>query len=98
MNPKHGEDNYYLTQMLSSHGCYRVYLHRFRHDELPECSVWYRVPEDTEHVFFWCPRFAAEKGTGGATRIITYFRDHRGTVARDGGKLDCGQQFRAQPL
>ena len=35
-----------------------------------------------------------EKGTGEATRIITYPRDRRGNDARDGGKLDYGQQFR----
>ena len=35
-----------------------------------------------------------KKGTGEATRIITNSRDLRGNDARDGGKLDRGQQFR----
>jgi len=30
LSRKHGEVNYYLTQMLSGHGCFRAYLHRFR--------------------------------------------------------------------
>ena len=37
------------------------------------------MPEDSEHE--------------GMTRIITYSRDRRGSDARDGGKLDRGQQF-----
>ena len=61
VNRKHGEVNYYLTQMLSNHGCYRAYFYRFRHDESPECPAGCRVPEDAEHVFFWCPRFVGER-------------------------------------
>ncbi|GBP14366.1 hypothetical protein EVAR_98823_1 [Eumeta japonica] len=30
LNRNHGEVNYYLTQMLSGHGCFRAYLHRFK--------------------------------------------------------------------
>ena len=54
VNRKHGEVNYYLTQMLSNHGCFRVYLHRFKHEETPQCPMGCGVPEDAEHVFFWC--------------------------------------------
>ena len=61
VNRKHGEVNYYLTQMLSNHGCFRAYLHRFKHDESPESSAGCTVPEDAAHVFFRCPRFAGER-------------------------------------
>ena len=35
VNRKHGEVNYYLTQMLLNRGCFRAYLHRFKHEEAP---------------------------------------------------------------
>lgn len=57
LNRGHGEVNYYLTQMLSGHGCFRAYLHRFKHDDFPECPSCPGVAEDAEHVFFVCPRF-----------------------------------------
>ena len=38
--------------------------------------------------------YRREKGTKGATRIITYSKDLRGSDARDGGKLDRNQLFR----
>lgn len=57
MNRKHGEVNYYLTQMLSDHGCFRAYLHRFNHDDSPDCPAGCGVPESAEHVFFRCPFF-----------------------------------------
>ena len=61
VNRKHVEINYYLTQMLSNHGCFRAYLYRFRHDESPECPAGCRVPVDVENVFFWWSRFAGER-------------------------------------
>ena len=57
---KHGEVDYHLTQILSNHGCFRAYLHRFKHKNTPDCPAGCGVPEDAEHVFFRCPRFAEE--------------------------------------
>ena len=34
---KHGELDYNLTQMLTGHGCYREYLHKYKHVEEPFC-------------------------------------------------------------
>lgn len=56
-NRKHGETNYYLTQMLSGHGCYRDYLHRFKHEDAPECPGCSGMRENAEHVFFECPTY-----------------------------------------
>ena len=61
LNRNHGEVNYYLTQMLSGHGCFRAYLHRFKHDDSPECPACPCVAEDVEHVFFVCPRFHPQR-------------------------------------
>lgn len=58
----HGDLDFYLTQMLSGHGCFRSYLHRFGHDIDPFCpSCVGDVEEDAEHVFFVCPRFGEER-------------------------------------
>ena len=60
-NRHHGEVNYYITQMLSGHGCFRAYLHRFKHEDSPECPTCPGINEDAEHVFFVCPRFNAAR-------------------------------------
>ncbi|XP_060665572.1 uncharacterized protein LOC132797816 [Drosophila nasuta] len=62
VNRKHGQVNYYLTQLLSGHGCFKDYLFRFGHEAdplCPRCGIGY--PEDAEHVFFNCPRFRRER-------------------------------------
>lgn len=61
LNRSHGEVNYYLTQMFSGHGCFRAYLHRFKHDNSPECPSCPGVNEDAGHVFFECPRFYLQR-------------------------------------
>jgi hypothetical protein len=53
----HGEVNFHLTQILSGHGCFRQYLHRFGHAGSPVCPECPDVNETAEHVFFECPRF-----------------------------------------
>jgi len=57
MKRKHGEVNFYLTQFLSGHGCFRQYLHRFGHAVTPVCPECGDVEETPEHVVFECPRF-----------------------------------------
>lgn len=61
LNRTHGEVNFYLTQLLSGHGCFRAYLHRFGHDETSVCAYGCPTCEDAEHVFFHCPRFMEER-------------------------------------
>ncbi|XP_068141777.1 uncharacterized protein [Drosophila tropicalis] len=58
LNRSHGEVNFYLTQLLSGHGCFRSYLQRFRHETADECT-WCGsgIVEDAHHVAFLCPRF-----------------------------------------
>lgn len=58
---EHGELDFYLTQMLTGHGCYRQYQLRFRLDDSSSCPRCFPVIEDVEHVFFHCPRFAVER-------------------------------------
>ena len=67
VNRDHGEVNYYLTQMISGHGCFRAYLHRFKHEVSSECSYCSGVSEDAEHVFFACPRFQTSRSNWEST-------------------------------
>ena len=55
---RHGEVNFHLTQILSGHGCFRQYLHKFGHAESPMCPECGDAEETAEHVLFVCPRFA----------------------------------------
>lgn len=60
---KHGEINFYLTQVLSGHGCFRQYLHRFGHATSPNCPSCTDTVETVEHVVFVCPRFQDSRNT-----------------------------------
>ena len=61
VNRKHGEVNYYLTQMPSNHRCFRAYLHQFKLEETPQCPAGCGVPKDAKHIFFWCQRYTDER-------------------------------------
>ncbi|KAH8394322.1 hypothetical protein KR215_004427, partial [Drosophila sulfurigaster] len=55
----HGQMNFYLTQAISGHGCFRRYLFRFGHNTAEECPACFPTAvEDAEHVIFQCGRYA----------------------------------------
>ena len=59
---KHGEVDYHLTQLISGHGCFQYYRHRFKLAETSDCLYCGR--EDTvEHTFFECERWAVYRRT-----------------------------------
>ncbi|KAH8245664.1 hypothetical protein KR032_004909, partial [Drosophila birchii] len=59
---RHGEVDFYLTQVLSGHGCFRSHLKRFGHDEEDNCPACCAgVVEDAQHVLFECYRFHHER-------------------------------------
>ncbi|XP_031778424.1 uncharacterized protein LOC116416078 [Nasonia vitripennis] len=37
---RNGEVNYYPTQFLTGHECFRAYLHRFKLDDRPNCPMF----------------------------------------------------------
>nr|XP_041632157.1 uncharacterized protein LOC121502527 [Drosophila kikkawai] len=58
----HGQVNFYLSQVLSGHGCFRQYVKRFGHETehwCPECGSG--IVQDAEHVLFECRRFCFER-------------------------------------
>ena len=58
---KHGEVNFYMTQFLSDHGCFRNYLHKYRHASSPDCPACVSIVDSAELVLFHRPRFAEER-------------------------------------
>ena len=57
LNRKHGEIDYFLTQLLSGHGGFQSYLHRVGKARSPDCVFCNRVADDAEHTFFSCERW-----------------------------------------
>nr|CAH7760151.1 unnamed protein product [Callosobruchus chinensis] len=52
----HGEVDFFTTQMLSGHGCFGAYLHRFGIRDGPEC-IYCGEEDDVRHTFFDCRRW-----------------------------------------
>ncbi|KAL7736937.1 hypothetical protein ACLKA6_008802 [Drosophila palustris] len=59
---RHGQVDFYLTQLLTGHGCFKAYLFRFKHSPDPYCELCGEgVLDDAEHAVFHCPLFARER-------------------------------------
>ena len=56
INRKHGEVNYYLTQIIFGHGCFRTYLLKYKHVH-PYCLHCPGHIEDAEHILTQCCHF-----------------------------------------
>ena len=55
---KHGEVDFFLTQLLTGHGFLRSYfVEKGILDGSPNCPGCGDAVEDVEHVLFRCPRF-----------------------------------------
>lgn len=61
INRKYGEVDFYLSQFLTGHGCFRAYLYKFKQDDSPYCPMCEGKIENVEHVFFDCPRFEEDR-------------------------------------
>ena len=61
-NRRHGEINYYLTQMLTGHGLFCTYLHRMGKVGSPQCRYCGAPKDDALHTFFHCGRWVLERG------------------------------------
>lgn len=56
----YGEPDYFLSQALSGHGCFRKYLFSRRRVETPNCP-YCDEEDDAEHTLFECPRWEGER-------------------------------------
>ena len=73
-----GEVDYYLTQALSGHGCFKKYLHNRRRAESDECTYCDGI-DDVEHTLFVCPnwneaRTAYQRETGMTFNALNMMR------------------------
>lgn len=60
VNRKYGEVDYYLTQALSGHGCFKKYLYEKQRSETAECPYCSDI-DDVGHTLFYCPRWRDER-------------------------------------
>ncbi|XP_046629480.1 uncharacterized protein LOC124309685 [Neodiprion virginianus] len=58
----HGEVNYHLTQMLTGHGTFNEYLHRFRKRTVAGCAYCSATSDSVEHTIFRCQKWNAVRG------------------------------------
>ena len=56
INRKHGEVDYFLTQVLSGHGCFHQYLFKSHRADTEECMYCSGI-DDVEHTLFQYPRW-----------------------------------------
>lgn len=56
VNRPFGEIDYYLTQALTGHGCFRRFLYDRRRSETPNCP-YCEEDDDVEHTLFVCPKW-----------------------------------------
>ena len=63
MSRQHGELNYWITQFLTGHGCFKQYLHRFGRAEAGTCVYCVAAADTAEHAVFECPRWEARRIT-----------------------------------
>lgn len=60
-NRTFGMVNFHLTQMLTGHGCFSQYLHRFKKLADPRCVDCQAPTDDAEHAIFCCDRWWRER-------------------------------------
>jgi len=54
---QHGEVSFHLSQVLTGHGCFGKYLHRFGKSASDSCALCGASPDDVEHAVFQCDAF-----------------------------------------
>jgi len=54
---QHGEVSFHLSQVLTGHGCFGEYLHRFGKSNSDSCALCGASPDNAEHAVFQCDAF-----------------------------------------
>lgn len=57
MNRKHGDIDYFITQVLTGHGCFNSYLCKIKKLDSPQCSLCGAESDDAKHTLFECDAF-----------------------------------------
>ena len=58
---KHGQLCYHVTQLLTGHGCFGVYLNRIRKENSERCHHCDCTKDDAEHTIFHCPAWNSDR-------------------------------------
>lgn len=58
---KHGNINYFMTQMMTDHGSFNSYLYRFKLKEYKHCDECGAEDDNAEHNLFHCPKWELER-------------------------------------
>ena len=61
LDRKHGEVNYYLTQLLTGHGYFRGYLYKIGKVASAACLYGDSEEDDANHTFFECSRWTEKR-------------------------------------
>lgn len=54
---KHGNMSYFLTQVMTNHGTFNKYLHRFKLKDITSCDSCGALEEDAKHIVFECEKW-----------------------------------------
>ena len=73
---EHGQINYYMTQVLSGHGCFKAYLHRFKISRQSSCDFCECEIDDAEHTLFHCPEWKGLREAAGIGVGVTLTKDN----------------------
>ena len=69
---KHGEIGFYLTQAMTSHGCFNEYLKRFNIKDEEACDYCGSPVDDAEHTLFACDKWSVARE---AREVVCLFED-----------------------
>lgn len=58
---EHSETNYYLTQILTVHGCFKICIHRISKKGKAKCQRCKRAVDDTYHIVLRCSAWTHER-------------------------------------
>lgn len=61
LDRKHGGIDFYITQALSGHGCFKAYLHKYLRKNSSTCDYCNEGPDDAFHTFFVCRGWEEER-------------------------------------
>ena len=73
---EHGQINYYMTQVLSGHGCFKAYLYRFKISRQSTCDFCECEIDDAEHTLFHCPEWKGLREAAGIGVGVTLTKDN----------------------
>ena len=69
LNRKHGPVGFYLAQALLGHGCFNVYLRRFKKTEVESCRYCESPVDDAERTLFVCTRWGVAREAAGRVMV-----------------------------